>query len=102
MHVHLVVVLEMGHQGRHVSHDRALRSSIRAVEWPERALRFVLQLAVVWKNPHTAKVLVFAGKFERGGDFLQSKASDVAKLVPASWASVVYTWLAPRTKGVAI
>ena len=62
----------------------------------------MLQLAIIWKYPDTAKILVLAGELERGRYFLKGKASDVSELMTACWASVVDSWLAPRTDCVAI
>jgi hypothetical protein len=50
VHVNFVIIPQMCNKEWNITSHSTFRASIRAIIWPEAALSFVLDLAVVWEN----------------------------------------------------
>lgn len=90
MHVHVVIIFEMGNKGWNVTCDRTFRTSIWTIVRTEPAVLFMLELAVVRKNIMTAKILISARKLQRLGYLLQSQTTNITELKATSWTAIVH------------
>ena len=50
VHINFVIIPQMCNKEWNITSHSTFRASVGAVIWPEAALRFMLYLAVVWKD----------------------------------------------------
>lgn len=71
MHVHLVIISQVGNKALNITSNGALRSRVRAVVRPKITNGFMFQFTVIREDLRASEGVMLARKFEGFGHFFK-------------------------------